>query len=113
MKFHSQQKHRDDGIFKCRETIFLVRTYFETHSIVEVSRIFRERFPGTEPPNKTTIFRNVKKYFDHGTSLNVFKKKSGRRKTGRSQENIDLIQEALEENPTTITSRVNGFTLYC
>ena len=34
--------------------------------------------------------------------------KSGRRKTGRSQENIDLVQEALEENRTTITSRVNG-----
>ena len=40
-------------------------------------------------------------------------KKSGRRKTGRLQENIDLVQEALEENPTTIKSRVNGFTLYC
>ena len=40
-------------------------------------------------------------------------KKSGRRKTDRSQENIDLVQEALEENPTNITSRVNGFTLYC
>ena len=40
-------------------------------------------------------------------------KKSGRRKTDRSQENINLVQEALEENPTTITSRVNGFTLYC
>ena len=39
--------------------------------------------------------------------------KSGRRKPGRSQENIDLVQEALEENPATITSRVNGFTLYC
>ena len=40
-------------------------------------------------------------------------KKSGRRKTSRSQENIDLVQEALEENPTTISSQVNGFTRYC
>ena len=40
-------------------------------------------------------------------------KKDGRRKTGRSQENIDLVQEALEENPTNITSRVTDFTLYC
>ena len=37
-----------------------MRTYFETHSFVEVSRLFRERFLGTQPPNKTTIFRNVK-----------------------------------------------------
>ena len=86
---------------KCRETIYLVRTYFETHSFVEVSRLFRERFPGTEPPNKTTIF---KKYLDHGTSLNTCSKQSGRRKTGRSQEKIDLVEEAL---------KVNGFTLYC
>ena len=61
----------------------------------------------------TTIFRKVKKYLDHGTSLNTCSKKSGRRKPGRSQENIDLVQEALEENPANITSRVNGFTLYC
>ena len=40
-------------------------------------------------------------------------KKSGRRKTGRSQKNIDLVQEALEDNSATITSGVNGFTLYC
>ena len=62
MKIHSQQKHRH-GIFKCRETIFLAITYFETHSFVGVSRLFRERFPGTELPNKTTIFRNVKNTF--------------------------------------------------
>ena len=55
MKIHSQQKHRHHGIFKCRETIFLVRTYFETHSFVEVSRLFRERFPGPESPNKSTL----------------------------------------------------------
>ena len=54
-----------------------------------------------------------KKYLDHGTSLNTCSKKSCRQKPGRSQENIVLVQEALEENPTTITSRVNGFTLYC
>ena len=89
------------------------RTYFETHSFVEVSHLFRKRFPGTEPLNKTTIFRNVKKYLDHGTSLNMCSKKSSRRKTGRSQENMDLVREALEENPTTIASRVDGFTLYC
>ena len=55
--------------------IFLVRTYFETHSFVEASRLFRERFPGTEPANKTTIFRKRKKYLDHGTSLNMCSKK--------------------------------------
>ena len=91
--------------------LFLVRTYFETHSFAEMSCLFGEHFPGTEPPNKITIFRNVEKYLDHGTSLNVCSKKSGCQKTGWSQENIDLVQEALEENPTTITSPVNSLEL--
>ena len=58
-------------------------------------------------------FQKRGKYLDHGTSLNTCSNKSGRWKPGRSQENIDLVQEALEENPTPITSRVNDFTLYC
>ena len=99
------------GYLSVEKPFLWVRTYFETHSFVEVSRLFREPFPGTEPPNKTIIFRNVKKYLDHGTSLNICSEKSGRRKTGRSQENIDLVQETLEENPTTITSRMNGLGL--
>ena len=78
-----------------RNALLLGRTYFETHSFVELSR----------PRNKTKIFRKVKKYLDHGTSLCVQKN------PGRSQENIDLVQEALEENPATIISRVNGFNL--
>ena len=71
----------------------LVRTYFETHSFVEVSRLFRERFPGTEQNDN---FQKREKYLYHGTSLNMCSKKSGCRKTGRSQENIDLVQEVLE-----------------
>ena len=61
MKIHSQQKHRHRVYLSVEKRFVLVRTYFETHSFVEVSRLFRERFPGTEPPNKKTIFRNVKK----------------------------------------------------
>ena len=57
MKIQSQQKHRHHGIFKCRETIFFGENIFRDP---QLSRLFRERFPGTEPPNKTTIFRNVK-----------------------------------------------------
>ena len=34
-------------------------------------------------------------------------KESGRRKIGRSQKNIDLVQQTFEENPTTM----KGFTL--
>ena len=85
--------------------IFLMRIYFETYIFVEVSRLFRERFPGTTSEQKDN-FQKRKKCLHHGTSLNMCSKKSGRRRTGRSQENIDLVQEALEENPATITSRV-------
>ena len=53
-------------------------------------------------------FQKRKKYLDHGYEPEyVFKQ------IWSPQENIDLVQEALEESPATITSRVNGFTLYC
>ena len=81
MKIHSQQKHRH----RVEKRFFLVRTYFETHSFVEVSHIFRERFPGTEPPKKTTIFRKEKKYLDHDTSLNTCSKNVAGKLVGKRE----------------------------
>ena len=82
-----------------QQRIFVVRTYFETKSYVEVRRLFQNEFPGRRPPTDMTIYRNVIKYSQHGTSLNRNSACSGRRRSGRSNENIDRVQEALEENP--------------
>ena len=53
--------------------VLVVTTYFGTHSYVEVKCSFRLRFPEREAPDNKTIWRNVKKYSHHGTSLNINK----------------------------------------
>ena len=52
------------------QRVFIVKNYFENRSFAEVQRLFRLHFPDRNPPDKKNISRNVKKYVDHGTSLN-------------------------------------------
>ena len=59
-------------------------------------RLFRIRFPDREAPIKVNIWKNVRKYREHGTNLNHNENNSGRRRTGRSVQNINAVQEALE-----------------
>ena len=61
---------------------------------------FRARFPGRNPPVKSTILSNVRKYLNAGTSLNLNKGNSGRRRTTRSAENIAAVRALLQQNPT-------------
>ena len=92
------------------ERTFIVENYFVTKSIQEVLRLFRIAFPGRHVPNSTTVWRNVRKYRQHGTSLNRNKGNSGRIKTGRSEENIEAVAQQLENNPH-VSSRRNGLGL--
>ena len=72
-----------------QQIIFVVVKYQETKSYLTVQNLFREQFPDRGPPSKTTIWKNVQKYQEHGTSLNLNKNRSGRRRTVRSEENIE------------------------
>ena len=85
------------------QRVFLVKSYFETQSFVEVQRLFALRFPNRNPPHK-----NVQKYLNRGTSLNRNSSSCGRKRTGRSQENIDVVQEELINNPDSISCRRNN-----
>ena len=97
--------------YTMEQRVFIVRSYFETHSFAEVQQLFRVQFPDRNPPNKMNIWRNVKKYLDHGRSLNRNLKNSGRKRTGRSQDNIDAVQEELINNPDDVTCRINNLGL--
>jgi hypothetical protein len=92
------------------ERTFIVEKYFETKSVVAVLRQFQIAFPGRNPPSSSSVWRNVNKYRLHGTSLNRNKGNSGRRKTGRSEENIQAVREQLENNPH-VSARRNGLGL--
>ena len=58
-----------------------------------------------------TIWRNVNKYTDHATILNRNKGNSVRRFTVRTQDTIDAVQVAIQNNPRGVTCRINGVEL--
>ena len=51
--------------YTVEQRVFIAKKCYETHSYAEV-----QIFPGKDPPDKKSIWRNVKKYEDHGISLN-------------------------------------------
>ena len=81
------------------QRVFMVSTYFETKSYNAVREAFVQRFPGRNAPCKNTVYKNIQKYKENGTSLNLNKSRSGRRRSVRTAENIGLMRNALIENP--------------
>ncbi|KAF2348840.1 Protein of unknown function DUF4817 [Trinorchestia longiramus] len=86
---------------------FIVEKYFQAKSFQQVIQSFQEHFPERQSPTKMTIRRNVTRYRTEGTSLNLNKGRSGRKRTGRSEENARIVQGALIENPQ-ISARESG-----
>ena len=73
------------------ERAIVVENIFERKSYIAVQTALQQRF-NQAPPCKKTIQQNVKKSRSHGKSLNRNKENSGRRKTARSEENIELVR---------------------
>ena len=63
---------------------FIIKTFFQTRSLQRTRESFRARFPDRQPPPLKTIWANVRKFSQHGTTLNRNKGNSGRIRTGRS-----------------------------
>lgn len=85
----------------------MVIKYHETKSPNAVIAAFRERFPERNPPTKRTIQTNVSKYAREGTSLNLNKNRSGRRRTVRTAENVERVRTMLDERPNEVSCRRN------
>lgn len=83
----------------------MVTTYIETQNVGAVVASFQERFPGVNPPCTKTVLRNHRKYLANGTSLNLNKGNSGRRRTQRTEANIAAVRLSVTENPTQSTRR--------
>lgn len=93
------------------QRVFVVSIYLETKSFLAVKDAFRRRFPERNCPCNSTIRKNVEKYRQHGTSLNLNKQFSGRRKSVRTPENIEMVRDHLQENPQ-VSVRRNGLGLH-
>ena len=87
------------------QRFFVVSTYLETKSYNAVREAFVQIFPGRNAPCKKTVYKNIQKYKENGTSLNLNKSRSGRRRSVRTAENIGLVRNALIENPKISTRR--------
>ncbi|KAF2345622.1 Protein of unknown function DUF4817 [Trinorchestia longiramus] len=86
---------------------FIVEKYFQAKSFQQVIQSFQEHLPERQSPTKMTIWRNFTRYRSEATSLNLNKGRSGRKRTGRSEENVRIVQGALTENPQ-ISARKSG-----
>ena len=92
------------------QRIFVVTNYLWTRIFKNVHQLFEQRFRDRASPSKVTIRKNVKKYKTEGSSLNLNKDRSGHRRTERTQENINLLQVKLMENPRR-SARNNGLDI--
>ena len=90
---------------------FLVKKYHETRSYLQTQEAFHLMFPDRDPPTKKTIWLNVRKYEAEGTSHNLNKGRSGRRKSARTEENIEAVRQQLEHHPHQTSARRNGVGL--
>lgn len=88
-----------------QQRVFVVTRYLETKSYNSVVQSFRETFPDRNPPTRRTVYENVRKYKNNGTSQNRNKGNSGRQRSIRTQENINMVRNILNENPTVSTRR--------
>ncbi len=104
-------KRKKMGQLTIEQRTFVVKTFYQLGSLARTREAFRERFPERQDIVIKTIRYNIRKFERHGTSQNRNKGNSGRRKTGRSAENIQLVRNRLAEHPTGTNARRNGVGL--
>ena len=93
-----------------KQHIFVVTNYFRIRKFNEVQYLFKQRLRDRVQPTKVTIWKNIEKYKTEGLSINLNKDRSSRKKTERTQEHINLLQEKLIEDPK-ISARLNGLNI--
>lgn len=77
------------------QRVFVLKTWISTRSIKQVQELFAHSFTDRTAPSKNTIWKTFRKYQQEGTSLNLNKGRSGRRKTARNEENIENVRTSL------------------
>lgn len=89
---------------------FLVQRYLETKDCNIVLAEFARQFPGRNAPSKATITKNVHKFLTHGTMRNLHKERCGRRRSTRTDQNIQAVRDEIQQN-NRVTCRRNNLGL--
>lgn len=84
--------------------------YARVNNACEVLRRWAERWGNLPAPTKRTVMKTYRKFVHEGTCLNINKGRSGRRRTARTAENIELVRQSLTENGQR-SGRRNGLGL--
>ena len=63
------------------------------------------------PPTNGAIWKNVKKHEREGTSLNINKGRTGKRRGVRTEETIEVVRLYVESNATKVSCRRNRLEL--
>ncbi|KAF2348410.1 Protein of unknown function DUF4817 [Trinorchestia longiramus] len=88
---------------------FIVEKYFQANSLQQVIQSFQKHFPERQSLTEMTIWRNVTRYKTEGTSLNLNKGRSGRkRKCGVGSPALSPSGTHLSPSPTFPTMLGNS-----
>ena len=90
------------------QKIFCVRTYYETKSFKIVQARFRRKFSFNQFPNRSQIFKLVKKFEAHGTCGDrrvAGSSPSGPPITISTPDNVSRVQESVGRSPSKFLRR--------
>ena len=85
------------------QKILCVKTYYETKSFQIVQARFRRKFSFNKFPNRSQIFKLVKKFETHGTCVDrrvTGSSPSGPPITIRTPDNVTRVQESVGRSPS-------------
>ena len=86
----------------------IVQLYFESHSPTTVIRIMLKRYPSDARLSKQQIHRLVKKFQQTGSVQDKRHKNQGCPRTSRSDENITVVGQIIQETPEKSVRKVLG-----
>ena len=93
--------------------LFVVKIYCKISIYLEVKKAFGIRFPEKEPPIDRTKWKNLKNFERERTSLTMNKGRSGRKRTVKTEEIIEVFRSCVENNARNFSLRHNGLGLSC
>ena len=90
------------------QRVTIVMLYAETRNASETVRQFKVKYPGLGTLSPSTVLRTVKRFYDTGGTDD--RKRSGRRRSGRSPVNIQAIDRKINDDPELSLRRISCAT---
>ncbi|KAJ4425428.1 hypothetical protein ANN_28043 [Periplaneta americana] len=84
--------------FTCAQRVLIVKTFYQNgERDAATVRLLHAILGRIEAPNESTVRRLIKKFFETGSTVNL--KSPGRRRSGRSEQNIAVVRDSVAVSP--------------